>query len=90
MGDVVATCSSSQSRNTSVGIRLGQGESITQIMSSMTMVAEGVNSASSVLELARRHEVEMPITQQVSAVCEGEVSAADALRALMGRSSKPE
>lgn len=90
MGDVVATCSSSQSRNTSVGIRLGQGESITQIMSSMTMVAEGVNSASSVLELARRHDVEMPITQQVSAVCEGEVSAADALRALMGRSSKPE
>jgi len=90
MGDVVATCSSSQSRNTSVGIRLGQGESITQIMSSMTMVAEGVNSASSVLELARRHNVEMPITQQVSAVCEGEVSAADALRALMGRSSKPE
>lgn len=90
MGDVVATCSSSQSRNTSVGRRLGQGESITQIMSSMTMVAEGVNSASSVLELARRHDVEMPIVQQVSAVCEGEVSAADALRALMGRTSKPE
>ena len=90
MGDVMATCSSSQSRNTSVGIRLGQGESITEIMSSMTMVAEGVNSASSVLELARRHAVEMPIAEQVSAVCEGEVSAADALRALMGRSSKPE
>ncbi len=90
MGDVVATCSSSQSRNTSVGIRLGQGESITEIMSSMTMVAEGVNSASSVLELAHLHAVEMPITQQVSAVCEGEVSAADALRALMGRTSKPE
>lgn len=90
MGDVMATCSSAQSRNTSVGIRLGRGESITEIMSSMTMVAEGVNSASSVLELARRHNVEMPITEQVSAVCEGEVSAADALRALMGRTSKPE
>jgi glycerol-3-phosphate dehydrogenase (NAD(P)+) len=90
MGDVMATCSSPQSRNTSVGIRLGRGESIANIMSSMTMVAEGVNSASSVLELARRHDVEMPIAQQVSAVCEGEVSAADALRALMGRTSKPE
>lgn len=90
MGDVMATCSSAQSRNTSVGIRLGRGESIADIVSSMRMVAEGVNSASSVLELARRHNVEMPIAQQVSAVCEGEVSAADALRALMGRSSKPE
>ena len=90
MGDVMATCSSSQSRNTSVGIRLGHGESITEIMTSMKMVAEGVNSALSVLELARRHDVEMPITQQVSAVCEGEVSAADALRVLMGRTSKPE
>ena len=90
MGDVMATCSSAQSRNTSVGIRLGRGESITEIMSSMTMVAEGVNSASSVLKLARQHDVEMPIAQQVSAVCEGEVSATDALRALMGRTSKPE
>ncbi|MEO8363984.1 MAG: NAD(P)H-dependent glycerol-3-phosphate dehydrogenase [Ilumatobacteraceae bacterium] len=90
MGDVMATCSSSQSRNTSVGIRLGHGETISEIISSMKMVAEGVNSASSVLELARRHDVEMPITQQVSAVCEGEVSAADALRALMGRTNKPE
>ncbi len=90
MGDVMATCSSAQSRNTSVGIRLGRGESITDIMSSMTMVAEGVNSASSVLKLARQHDVEMPIAQQVSAVCEGEVSATDALQALMGRTSKPE
>ena len=90
MGDVMATCSSTQSRNTSVGIRLGHGESISEIISSMKMVAEGVNSAASVLELARRHNVEMPITEQVSAVCEGEVSAADALRALMGRTNKPE
>lgn len=90
MGDVMATCSSSQSRNTSVGIRLGHGESISDIMSSMTMVAEGVNSASSVLELARRHDVDMPIAQQVSAVCEGEVNAVDALRALMGRTTKSE
>lgn len=90
LGDLMATCSSTQSRNTSVGIRLGRGETITDIMSSMTMVAEGVKSASSVLELARRHGVEMPIAQQVSAVCEGEVSAADALRALMSRTSKSE
>ena len=90
LGDVMATCSSALSRNTTVGMRLGRGESITAITASMQTVAEGVSSASAVLALAQRHGVEMPITQQVAAVCEGEIGAADAWRVLLSRSSKSE
>ncbi len=90
LGDVMATCASAHSRNTTVGMRLGKGESIAAITASMQTIAEGVASASAVLALAHRHNVEMPITQQVAAVCEGEISAADAWRVLLSRSSKSE
>jgi glycerol-3-phosphate dehydrogenase (NAD(P)+) len=90
MGDVMATCASMHSRNTQVGVRLGKGEKIDDIVASMNMVAEGVKSSSSVVELARRYSIEMPICEQVAAVCAGKVSAADALRALMSRQSKSE
>ncbi len=90
MGDLIATCSSKQSRNTSVGLALGRGSSIESIMSSMTMVAEGVKSSPSVLDLARRHGVDMPITEQVVAVCHQGRGAAEALARLMQRGSKSE
>ena len=90
MGDIIATCASMQSRNTQVGVRLGKGESIADIVASMNMVAEGVKSSSVVVELAHRLGVEMPIAEQVARVCDGSVSAADALRALMSRSSRSE
>ncbi len=90
MGDLIATCSSMKSRNTTVGLRLGHGESIDDILSSMSMVAEGVRSSPSVLELANRHGVEMPITEQVVAVCRDGVTAAEALTALMNRTLKSE
>ena len=90
MGDVMATCASMNSRNTQVGVRLGRGENIDEIVASMNMIAEGVKSSASVIELAHRHSVEMPIAEQVAAVCAGKVSAADALRALMSRQSKSE
>ncbi|MCB0968793.1 MAG: NAD(P)-dependent glycerol-3-phosphate dehydrogenase [Ilumatobacter sp.] len=90
MGDLIATCSSSQSRNNSVGLQLGRGKSIDEILESMNMVAEGVKSSPSVLELARRYGVEMPITEQVVAVCHQGRSARDALAAVMARSSKSE
>jgi glycerol-3-phosphate dehydrogenase (NAD(P)+) len=90
MGDVMATCASMHSRNTQVGVRLGKGEKIDDIVASMNMVAEGVKSSSSVVELAHRHSIEMPICEQVAAVCAGKVRAADALRALMSRQSKSE
>ena len=90
MGDVMATCASMNSRNTQVGVRLGRGENIDDIVASMNMIAEGVKSSASVIELAHRHSVEMPIAEQVAAVCAGKVSAAEALRALMSRQSKSE
>ena len=90
MGDLIATCSSKQSRNNSVGLALGQGQSIESILGSMTMVAEGVKSSPSVLDLAHRYGVDMPITEQVVAVCHAGRSARDALSALMSRTSKSE
>lgn len=90
MGDLIATCSSTQSRNNQVGLRLGRGESIDAIMDSMTMVAEGVKSSPSVLDLARRHDVEMPITEQVVAVCHQGRSAVDAMSLLMQRRRRSE
>jgi len=90
LGDVVATCASAKSRNSAVGVRLGRGESIAAITGSMSMVAEGVRSSLSVLQLAQRHGVEMPITEQVAAVCEGATSAKDALVQLMARTIKSE
>jgi glycerol-3-phosphate dehydrogenase (NAD(P)+) len=90
MGDLIATCSSKQSRNNSVGLALGHGESIDSIMAAMSMVAEGVKSSPSVLDLARRHGVDMPITEQVVAVCHQGRSAPDALARLMQRGSKSE
>ena len=90
VGDLIATCSSQSSRNTTVGTRLGRGEALADILSSTPMVAEGVRSSASVLALARRHGVDMPITEQVVAVCHEGVSAADALVALMSRRARPE
>lgn len=90
MGDLIATCSSKQSRNNSVGLALGRGQAIEDILASMNMVAEGVKSSPSVLDLARRYGVEMPITEQVVAVCHEGHSAREALAALMSRSSKSE
>ena len=90
MGDLIATCASTQSRNNTVGRRLGQGESIDDIVSSMNMVAEGVKSCPSVLELAGECGVEMPITEQIVAVCHDDLPARDALAALMDRDAKSE
>lgn len=90
MGDLIATCSSTQSRNNTVGLRLGKGESIDDIVSSMNMVAEGVKSCPSVLALAAEAGVEMPIAEQVVAVCHEGRSAKDALTSLMDRDAKSE
>ena len=79
-----------QSRNTQVGVRLGRGESIGAIESSMQMVAEGVRASSLVVELAQEHRIEMPISEQVALVCQGRKSAADALTDLLSRRSKAE
>lgn len=89
MGDLVATCSSEQSRNRRVGVELGKGRSINDIVGEMKMVAEGVKSTPAVLELARRAGVEMPIAAQVAAVLEG-ARVEDMVPALMLREAKAE
>lgn len=93
MGDLVATCTSPQSRNRSVGFKLGQGRSIQEIVDGMFMVAEGVKSAPAVIALANQYGVEMPIAQEVYEVCQGESSASKAfrglLRASIGAESEP-
>ncbi|NDG67821.1 MAG: hypothetical protein EBY23_13130, partial [Actinobacteria bacterium] len=67
MGDLIATCSSLQSRNTSVGMALGRGENIADVVASMQMVAEGVKSSAAVLDLATQFGIEMPITEHTFA-----------------------
>lgn len=89
-GDLVATCSSPQSRNRHVGEELGRGRSLPKIVESMRMVAEGVETTPAVLGLARRVGVEMPIAEQVGAVLAGELSAAEVVRPLMQREARPE
>jgi glycerol-3-phosphate dehydrogenase (NAD(P)+) len=90
MGDLIATCSSSQSRNNTVGRELGRGRSIDDIVGETRMVAEGVKSSPSVVALAARVGVEMPIAEQVVEVCHHGGTARDALRALMRRDPKAE
>lgn len=93
MGDLVATCTSPQSRNRSVGFELGQGRTIQEIIDSMFMVAEGVKSAPAVISLANEYGVEMPIAQEVFEVVQGESSARKAFRGLLkaeiGAESEP-
>jgi glycerol-3-phosphate dehydrogenase (NAD(P)+) len=85
MGDLVLTCTGHLSRNLQVGIRLGRKEPLDAILASMTMVAEGVPTARSAMLLAKKHGVEMPITEAVSRLLDGETSPEEAVRSLMGR-----
>jgi glycerol-3-phosphate dehydrogenase (NAD(P)+) len=90
MGDLVATCSSALSRNRTFGERLGQGHRLEEVIASTTQTAEGVKSSQSVLELARRHGVEMPITEVIAAVLEDGLEIGQAALMLASRSAKPE
>jgi len=85
MGDLVATCISTQSRNRHVGEQLGKGRTIAEIIDEMNMVAEGVKTASVVMELSEQYDVDMPIAEQVYAVINEGRPAAEAYRGLLGR-----
>jgi glycerol-3-phosphate dehydrogenase (NAD(P)+) len=90
MGDLILTCTGRLSRNRSVGIQLGKGKRLEEILSGMKMVAEGVPTASAALLLADRHGVEMPITAGVNSILRGTVAPGDALSALLRRPLKGE
>jgi glycerol-3-phosphate dehydrogenase (NAD(P)+) len=78
VGDLIATCMSPHSRNRAVGEQLGKGRSLEEILDEMRMVAEGVNTAVLVLELAARHGVDMPICTVIDRVVKGEIAPEDA------------
>jgi glycerol-3-phosphate dehydrogenase (NAD(P)+) len=90
LGDLVLTCTGSLSRNRHVGIELGKGHLLREIMANMRMVAEGVNTAAPLLALAREHQIEMPITEQVDAILHAGKSPKDAIRDIMERPLKRE
>jgi glycerol-3-phosphate dehydrogenase (NAD(P)+) len=83
MGDLVATCMSPQSRNRHVGEQLGLGRSLDEVLGEMRMVAEGVKTVSTVVDLADEHGLEMPIARTIHDVVSGKLKAADAYRGLL-------
>ena len=83
LGDLMATCTSSLSRNHTVGEKLGQGKKIDEIIKEMNQVAEGVNSSKIVKELAQEHGIEMPIADEVYKVCHEGSTARRAFRGLL-------
>jgi glycerol-3-phosphate dehydrogenase (NAD(P)+) len=90
VGDLITTCVSPEGRNRSVGEQLGKGRKLDDILSSMKSVAEGVPTTKAMLQLARRHNVEMPITESVHAVLFEGRDVIQALSDLMSRDPKPE
>lgn len=83
MGDLIATCTSPLSRNRHVGVELGKGRPIDEIIAGMNMVAEGVKSAPTVIALAERYDLDMPIARDVYDVTQGKRSAQDVFRGLL-------
>ncbi|MDP9347730.1 MAG: NAD(P)-dependent glycerol-3-phosphate dehydrogenase, partial [Gemmatimonadota bacterium] len=90
MGDLILTCTGALSRNRSVGVELGRGRPLEEILGGMTQVAEGVRTAQSARELSRRIGVEMPIVEEVHAILFEGRSPRRALEALMVRQPRPE
>jgi glycerol-3-phosphate dehydrogenase (NAD(P)+) len=90
LGDLVLTCSSPQSRNMSVGLALGAGQTLEQALAGKLSVAEGVATAPAVCDLARRLDVRMPICEAVAAVLTGDITLATAVDGLLSRPLKSE
>lgn len=90
LGDLVLTCTGSLSRNRTVGLKLGQGKKLDDIVSEMSMVAEGIKTTRSGYELAKKLGIEMPILEQVYAVLYEDKKCSDAVRDLLNRELKVE
>lgn len=90
LGDLVLTCTGDLSRNRRLGIELGRGRRLDDILSSMRMVAEGVRTTGAALALGAKHGIELPIAAQMRNVLDGSCSPRDAVEALMIRKQKTE
>ena len=90
MGDLVLTCNGRLSRNRSVGFQLGQGRKLTDITAGMQTVAEGIPTTEAALGLAKRYQIEMPITEQMNLLLHHNKNARDVIKDLMERRLKNE
>lgn len=90
VGDLIATCMSPLSRNRTFGENLGKGMSVAEVVAVTRQTAEGVKSCHSVLELARKHALEMPIAEAVAAVIDGVLTPREIVDLLMSRQRKHE
>ncbi|MDD3030460.1 MAG: NAD(P)-dependent glycerol-3-phosphate dehydrogenase [Alphaproteobacteria bacterium] len=90
LGDVVLTCSSTQSRNMSLGFALGEGQELSVILSQRKTVTEGIPTAAAALGLARRHGIEMPLVSAVDQILRDKTSVDESIAALMGRALRNE
>ena len=90
LGDLVVTCTGALSRNRQVGIELGKGRALSEILAGMRMVAEGVGTTTALLALAREAKVELPITEQVAAILHQGKPPREAIRDIMDRPQKRE
>jgi glycerol-3-phosphate dehydrogenase (NAD(P)+) len=90
LGDLVLTCTGDLSRNRTVGVELAHGRKLDEIVQSMKMVAEGIKTTNAAVDLAERHGVEMPISQQMFQMLHFGLSPREAIRRLMERSLKVE
>jgi len=87
---LMATCTSSLSRNHHVGVELGKGQTVDQIIKDMNQVAEGINSSKIVMELAAEYGIEMPIAHEVYKVCHKGSTARRAFRGLLRTQTRSE
>jgi glycerol-3-phosphate dehydrogenase (NAD(P)+) len=90
LGDLLTTCNSPLSRNYQVGYGLAQGKSLTEILANLQGTAEGINTTKVLIQIADRHQIYMPITVLVDRLLRGEITAPDAIVALMLRDRKSE
>ena len=90
LGDLVLTCTGDLSRNRAVGVALAHGRKLDEIVHSMKTVAEGIKTTNAVVDLARQHSVDMPISGQMFEMLHFGVSPREAIQSLMGRSLKGE
>jgi glycerol-3-phosphate dehydrogenase (NAD(P)+) len=90
LGDLVATCMSPLSRNRTFGEKLGRGQTLEEILAQKQQTAEGVKSCRSILALAQKHDVDMPITEHVVALCHEGMTPVEMVKSLMRRDTRSE
>jgi len=90
MGDLILTCTGDLSRNRTVGLKLGEGKKLSEILAEMQMVAEGVKTSLSGYKLAKKNEIEMPILEQVYKILYKDKNCAQAVADLLSRELKIE